>query len=169
MIAALASHAAELRWAAGGALLCILLLLSLIDLRTRRLPNVIVLPTLWIGLLLNTAGVFAEPADAILGAVAGYGSLWTLSRLHGLRRKGSPAFGGGDLKLAGAIGAWLGVLAVFPALLIAFVAGTVAVLPALVTGRLRFGHTVPFGPALALGGSVVLLVGQGAVWRFLAG
>ena len=166
---AVADHAVLLRWVAGCALLAVLLLLSVIDLRTRRLPNAIVLPTLWAGLLLNTCGLFTQPADAILGAVAGYGSLWTLSQVHGLRRRGGPAFGGGDLKLAAAIGAWFGLLAVPPALLIAFTAGTLAVLPALITRRLKMGHTIPFGPALALGGAVLLLAGPDAVWRIVAG
>lgn len=169
MTQAFATHAVLLRWATGIALICVFGLLSVIDLRTRRLPNAIVFPTLWAGLVLNAFSLFTDPADSILGAAAAYGSLWLIAKIYALRRKGSPAFGGGDLKLAAVIGAWFGLLAVPPALLIAFVAGTAAVLPGLITGRVRVGQTVPFGPALALGGTVVLLAGQDAIWRILAG
>ena len=169
MTEALAAHALLIRCTAATALIGVFAVLSVIDLRTRRLPNGIVLPALWAGLLLNAFDLFTGPADAILGAAAAYGTLWAIARLYALRRTGGPAFGGGDLKLAAVIGAWLGVLAVPPALLIAFVAGTVAVLPGLVTGRVRVSQTIPFGPALALGGTIVLLAGQDAVWRILTG
>lgn len=158
-----------LRWAAGAALLAVLLLLSLIDLQTRRLPDRIVLPALWAGLLANAFGLFVEPSEAILGAAGGYLALYGLSKLYRLRPGAPRAFGGGDLKLAAMLGAWLGLRSVPFALLVAFLSGTLAVLPGLLLGRLRITQTIPFGPALALGGAVVLLAGHDAIWRFLAG
>ena len=168
-LTALAAHAVLFRCATGAFLVGVLVVLSVIDLRTRRLPNAIVLPTLWTGLILNAFNLFTGPAEAILGAAAAYGSLWTIARLYAFRSNGSPAFGGGDLKLAALIGAWLGLSAVPPALLIAFLTGTLAVLPGLITGRVRPSHTIPFGPALAVGGTIVLYTGPDTIWRIFAG
>ena len=133
--------------------------LGVIDWQTGRLPDRIVLPTLWSGLVLNACGeCFATASDAILGCAAGYGALWLLCALHRCLR-GSVAFGGGDLKLAAMIGAWLGIASIPAVLLVAFVSGSCAAAPALLRRKLRLSHTVPFGPALALGGCVALATG----------
>ncbi len=147
------------RLAAQFGFIAILSWLSVIDWRTRRLPDWIVLPMLWVGLVLNAAlEMFASPADAIFGAVFGYAALWLISAAYnGVR--GGRAFGGGDLKLAAMIGAWLGVTALPAALLVAFLSGTFAVLPGLMRRTLRVSHSVPFGPALALGGVAALATG----------
>ena len=146
----------------------VLLVLSAIDLRTRRLPDRIVLPTLWAGLALNACSVLTVPADAVLGATCGYSSLWLLSAGWAVRtgQRGA-AFGGGDLKLAATIGAWVGAAALPGALLVAFAGGTLAVLPMIVAGRCRVGQHIPFGPALAAGGCVALLGGSGPLLAFL--
>lgn len=150
--------------------LAVLIWLSVIDLRVRRLPDVIVLPTLLAGLVLSGFSVLVTPTEAFLGAGGGYLALRLLAVLWSFRGTpaAGPAFGGGDLKAAAMIGAWIGVSALPVALLIAFVAGTLAVLPALLTRRIRVGDQVPFGPALALGGGVVLIVGPEHLLRLLA-
>jgi len=166
----LAAIAGPVRSLAEACFLAVLAALSVVDLRTRRLPDRIVLPTLWAGLVLNAGGAaFATPAAAVLGAAVGYLSLWLLSATYALRAgRRCAAFGGGDLKLSAMIGAWFGVQAVPAALLVAFVAGTCAVLPGLLSGRFRLGQTVPFGPALALGGVAVLVAGPSlAGWLIL--
>lgn len=163
----LADVALPVRLLSGAAFLAVLVALSVIDLRTRRLPSAIVLPTLWAGLVLNAGHVFTTPEDAILGAVAGYGSLWLLGAAYSVRRPA--AFGGGDLKLCAMIGAWFGVQAVPATLLVAFVAGTCAVLPLLMARRCRLTQAVPFGPALSLGGAVVLLAGSSFALRVFSG
>lgn len=145
------------RPAAVGGLLLVLLWLSVIDLRIRRLPDRIVLPALWAGLLLNAAGVFTTAADAVLGAACGYGALWLLALPWRLR--GLAAFGGGDLKLAAMIGAWVGASLLPSALLVAFVGGSLAVLPLLLLRRASLAQRIPFGPALAAGGAAALLAG----------
>ena len=148
--------------------LAVLAALSAVDLRTRRLPDRIVLPTLWAGLLLNAFSVLTPAADAALGAVCGYGSLWLLSALWAIPsgQRGA-AFGGGDLKMATMIGAWVGAAALPVVLLVAFAAGTLAVLPMVAAGRCRVGQHIPFGPALAAGGYTSLLGGSGPLLSFL--
>ena len=133
--------------------------LSVVDFRIRRLPDRIVLPTLWAGLTLNAAfSLIAGPAEAVLGAVGGYAALRLLAAAWSLRRLDA-AFGGGDLKMAAMIGAWLGAPAVPVVLGVAFAAGSLAVLPALLAGRRGMAEEVPFGPALALGGVAALVAG----------
>ena len=133
--------------------------LGVIDWHTGRLPDRIVLPMLWAGLTLNALGAgFAGSSDAILGAATGYATLWLISSAYWCWR-GNAAFGGGDLKLAAMIGAWLGVAGVPAALFVAFLSGTCAVAPAIMQRRLRLSQTVPFGPALAFGGVVSLAAG----------
>ena len=156
--------------AARSGFLIVLIWLSVIDLRTRRLPDRIVLPTLVAGLVLNGFSVLTTPVDALLGAAGGYLSLHALSMLWSRRALPGvgPAFGGGDLKAAAMIGAWIGISALPAALLIAFVAGTVAILPALMTRRAGMSDKIPFGPALAFGGGVVLATGPEYVLTLLA-
>lgn len=133
--------------------------LSIVDLRIRRLPDRIVLPTLWAGLTLNAAfSLVAEPAEAVLGAVGGYAALRVLAAAWSFRRPDA-AFGGGDLKMAAMIGAWLGASALPVVLGVAFTAGSLAILPMLLAGRCGMTQEVPFGPALAVGGVAALVAG----------
>ncbi len=145
--------------AALGTFTVALLVLTVFDVRTGRLPDRIVLPCLWVGLLLNSSPAALVPAsDAIVGAAAGYAVLRSLGTLYELRRTGA-AFGRGDMKLSAMIGAWLGVGALPSVLLVAFVSGTAAVVVPLLLRRLSLKHKIPFGPALAAGGALTLLSG----------
>ena len=82
--------------------LAVLIWLSVIDLRVRRLPDVIVLPTLLAGLVLSGFSVLVTPTEAFLGAGGGYLALRLLAVLWSFRGTpaAGPAFGGGDLKAA---------------------------------------------------------------------
>ena len=142
--------------------------LAAIDLRTLRLPDRIVLPMLCTGLLLNAAALFVPATDAVLGVTVGYGVLWLLDAVHVLHA-GRRGFGRGDLKLAAMIGGWVGVEGVLLTFLLAFLAGTCAVLPGLLRRRRELADSVPFGPALVLGGVIVLLAGPDAVAAVLQG
>jgi leader peptidase (prepilin peptidase)/N-methyltransferase len=138
-----------------------LLALTLIDLETCLLPDRITKPGIVVGLLLNGSAVFwpglalTTPLNALLGAVIGYGSLWLLSTGYSLVT-GRHGMGGGDLKLLGMIGAWLGWQAVFMALMIATVSGGLVAVVYLLRGKGR-DYAIPFGPYLALGGWLMLL------------
>ena len=106
-------------------LCCLLVLLSAIDLEHRTLPDRLTLPLMWMGLIFSLSAPqapFASPADAILGACAGYALLWLLDAVWRRLRK-RPAFGGGDLKLLAALGAWLGPCGVLGVLAVAAVSG----------------------------------------------
>ena len=144
---------------AGIALCCFLVLLSAIDLENRTLPDRLTLPLLWLGLLFSVSGPeapFASPAESIVGASAGYGLLWLVDAFWRQVRK-RPGFGGGDLKLLAALGAWLGPCGALVALTAAAVAGALfSLMSALWIGTNLRGE-LPFGPFLMIGGAWVLL------------
>src|SRR3970282_2059452 len=80
---------------------------TFIDLDTCYLPDSITLPLLWLGLLLNLNGTFAPLPAAVIGAAAGYLSLWAVYWAFKWAT-GKEGMGYGDFKLLAAIGAWLG-------------------------------------------------------------
>ena len=145
-----------LQGAAAAVLLLALLAITGIDLEHQLVPDAIVLPMLWVGLGLNAFGVFVSAESAILGAVAGFGSLWAIYAFYRLLT-GQEAIGRGDLKLAAMIGAWLGVGAMPGILFIAFASGALIGLGLMIGRRAGFGTAVPFGPFLALGAACGVL------------
>jgi len=128
---------------------------SAIDLRHRLLPDMITLPLLWAGLIVNLAGMFATLPDAVVGAIAGYLVLWVLYWLVRLLR-GIEGMGYGDFKLLAALGAWLGWPSLPWIVVISSVTGAVVGIALIATGRNRIGTPIAFGPFLALAGMAVL-------------
>jgi len=138
----------------GGALLA----LAWIDWDTTVLPDAITLPLLWAGLLSSVLGWTIAPVTAIIGAAAGYLSLWAVYWSFKLAT-GKEGMGYGDFKLLAALGAWLGWQALLPIVLAASLIGAAVGIVMKVSGALREGRYVPFGPFLAGAGLVVMLVG----------
>jgi leader peptidase (prepilin peptidase)/N-methyltransferase len=138
----------------------VLLALALIDWDTTVLPDALTLPLLWAGLGLAALGWLPGLTllQSFTGAVVGYGALWSVYWLFKLTT-GKEGMGYGDFKLLAALGAWLGWQAILPIVLMASVIGAVIGLVMKATGSLREGRFVPFGPFLAGGGLVVMLVG----------
>lgn len=135
-----------------------LLALSLIDADHQLLPDVLVLPLLWLGLIVNSLGGLVSLQDALYGAVAGYLSLWLVFWLFRLVT-GKEGMGYGDFKLFAALGAWFGWSALVPIILMASVIGAVVGIGIKFAGQLREGGYVPFGPFLALAGLTAMVVG----------
>jgi leader peptidase (prepilin peptidase)/N-methyltransferase len=132
-----------------------LLTLSLIDLRHFVLPDALTLPLLWTGLLINVWGYFAALQDAVIGAVVGYMSLWSIYWLFKLLR-GKEGLGYGDFKLTAAIGAWLGWQALPTVVFSAAIGGLCVGLFLMVTKRMPAEQPLPFGPFLAGAGFIAL-------------
>ncbi|MDC9612858.1 A24 family peptidase [Xenorhabdus khoisanae] len=132
-----------------------LLLLSVIDIKTYSLPDVITLPLLWIGLLFNIDAHLVPIESAIYGAISGYLFLWFLYWLcrYTFKKEG---IGYGDLKLTAAIGAWLGVEMIPILMLMASLSG---LLGFILVGlkRRSYSEFIAFGPYLCL--SAIVLVG----------
>jgi len=130
-----------------------------IDLDHKLLPDQLTLPLVWLGLLLNIFGIFTDLQSAVIGAIAGYMTLWLIFHLFRLVT-GKEGMGYGDFKLLAAIGAWFGWQVLPSVILLA--SGVGAVLGLALIGLRRLGREVPiaFGPFLAAAGWLVLVWGD---------
>ena len=136
-----------------------LIALSLIDFDHKLLPDNIVLPFVWLGLLLSLGGVFAASDAAIVGAVAGYLALWSVFQVFKLIT-GKEGMGYGDFKLLALFGAWLGWQYLIQIILLSSLVGAlVGIAMILFLGRDR-SIPIPFGPYLAAAGWISLLWGE---------
>jgi leader peptidase (prepilin peptidase)/N-methyltransferase len=151
-----------------------LIALTFIDLDTFLLPDQITLPLVWAGLLLSLwHPVWAPgtppvtPVDAIIGAAAGYLSLWTVFWLFLLIRK-KEGMGYGDFKLFAAFGAWFGWQMLLPIILFASLVGSVVGIWLIFRQRRGVDTHIPFGPYLAVAGWLALLYGQSLLSRLFA-
>ncbi|GAO37086.1 N-methyltransferase [Sulfuricella sp. T08] len=143
-----------------------LIALTFIDFDTQLLPDSITQPLIWLGLLLNLNGFFTGLDSALVGAVAGYLSLWSVYWLFKLVTK-KEGMGYGDFKLLAAIGAWLGwQMLPLVILLSSLVGATVGLSLILFAGHGR-QIPIPFGPYLAGGGLIALLWGKQITQAYL--
>ncbi|OZG70509.1 prepilin peptidase [Hahella sp. CCB-MM4] len=143
-----------------------LLVLSMIDFDTQLLPDIITLPLLWVGLLVNTQGFFTSLEEAVWGAVLGYMALWSVYHLFKLIT-GKEGMGFGDFKLLGALGAWLGwKMLPLIILLSSLVGAIVGLLLIAVMGRDK-NIPIPFGPYLAAAGWIAMMWGDDIVSGYL--
>ncbi len=133
-----------------------LLALLLIDYDCGLLPDPITQPLLWFGLFLNTMHPLVPIHDAVLGAIAGYLSLWLVFWLFKLATD-RDGMGYGDFKLLAALGAWFGWQALPQLLMTAAVSGLIYALYLVLAGRQSSANAIPFGPFLAVAGWGALL------------
>ena len=154
--------------AAAGALLFIwtMVALAFIDVDTQLLPDDLTLPLLWLGLLFNLGGAFTDLPSAVIGAMAGYLSLWSVYWLFKLVT-GKEGMGYGDFKLLGAIGAWLGWQLLPLTILLSSLVGAVVGIALIVLARHGRNVPIPFGPYLAAAGIIALFWGEDLTSRYL--
>jgi leader peptidase (prepilin peptidase) / N-methyltransferase len=136
-----------------------LITLTLIDYDTQLLPDDITLPLLWLGLAFNISGTFVPLADAVIGAIAGYGILWGVYWLFKLLT-GKEGMGYGDFKLLAALGAWLGWQVLPLIILLSSLVGAVVGIALMVIKRRGREVPIPFGPYLAAAGWLGLVWGE---------
>ncbi len=143
-------------WGAG--LSWALLALAVIDLDTQLLPDDLTLPLLWAGLVANLFGYFVDLPTAVVGAMAGYLSLWVV--YWGFKfATGKEGMGYGDFKLLAALGAWLGWQALPTLIVGAALVGAVVGLALIGLRRHERSKPLPFGPFLAAAGWINLIWG----------
>ena len=148
------------------ALTWLLIALTFIDIDHQLLPDVMVLPFLWLGLLLNIAGIYTELPTAVIGAASGYLSLWLVFHVFKLIT-GKEGMGYGDFKLLALFGAWLGWKSLpLIILLSSFIGALIGIGLIVFRGRDR-AQPLPFGPYLAAAGWVALLWGEEIVAQYL--
>ncbi|WP_312726567.1 prepilin peptidase [Stutzerimonas kunmingensis] len=148
-------------WQAGAMLLLTwgLVAMSMIDIDHQLLPDSLVLPLLWLGLILNNFGLFVSLESALWGAVAGYLSLWSVYWLFKLVT-GKEGMGYGDFKLLAMLGAWGGWQVLPLTILLSSVVGAVLGTILLRVQRAESSTPIPFGPYLAIAGWIALLWGD---------
>ena len=132
---------------------------SLIDADTQLLPDAMTLPLLWLGLLLNMGGTYTDLQSAVIGAVAGYLSLWSVYWAFKLAT-GKEGMGYGDFKLLAAIGAWLGWAILPVVILLSSLVGSIIGIALIVFARHGREVPIPFGPYLGAAGIIALFWGR---------
>lgn len=163
LLSALVAWKFGVAWQTAAALLftwC-LICLTLIDYDTQLLPDSITLPLLWAGLLASLFSLFIDIRPALIGAMAGYLSLWLVYHAFKLLT-GKEGMGYGDFKLLAALGAWLGWQALPTVIFFsALVGAVVGIGLMLMRGRDR-NVPIPFGPFLAAAGWLTFMWGEDA-------
>lgn len=154
--------------AAAGALLFTwaMIALTFIDLDTFYLPDSITLPLLWLGLLFNINTTYVPLNTAVIGAAAGYLSLWSVYWLFKWAT-GKEGMGYGDFKLLAAIGAWLGWTMLPLTILLSSLVGAVIGIGLIVFAGRGRSVPIPFGPYLAIAGMIALLHGPALTRAYL--
>jgi leader peptidase (prepilin peptidase)/N-methyltransferase len=150
-----------------------LVALAFIDIDTQFLPDSLTLPLLWLGLLLSlfapAPGGAPVPVDmraSIIGAIAGYLSLWSVYHLFRLLTA-KEGMGYGDFKLLAALGAWLGWQMLLPIVLVAAAVGAVSGIVLLSLRGQNRSTPIAFGPFLAAAGWLMLMFGRELVTGYL--
>lgn len=148
-----------------------LVAMTCIDIDHQVLPDSLTIPLLWLGLLASLAHSPAAPLpvsteNSVIGAAAGYLSLWLVYQLFKLAT-GKEGMGFGDFKLLAALGAWLGWKMLPLVILLSAVTGAVVgIMMIVLRGRDR-QVPIPFGPYLATAGWIALMWGPQLVDAYL--
>ena len=148
------------------ALIWMLVALTGIDIDTQLLPDSITLPLLWLGLAVNLFAVWTPLSSAVMGAMLGYGSLWSVYWIFKLVT-GKEGMGYGDFKLLGALGAWFGWQAVPLMILLSSFVGAALGIAILLSKRQGRDTPMPFGPYLAGAGLLTLFFGDTLIAEYL--
>ena len=168
LLSAFVAHHFGFGWATAGALLLVwsLLTLTFIDFDTKYLPDSITLPLIWGGLLFNLFGTFTDLSSAVVGAMAGYLSLWLV--YWGFKLiTGKEGMGYGDFKLLAALGAWLGWQSLPLTILLSSLVGAVVGIGLIVLAKRGRDVPIPFGPYLATAGLLALFWGKDLTMAYL--
>ena len=137
-----------------------LVVLTLIDFDHQLLPDVITLPLLWLGLLVNTLdfGFGVSLEEAVIGAIAGYSILWAIYWVFKLST-GKEGMGYGDFKLLSALGAWMGWKSLLLIIGLSSIVCAILGLIMILAKRSDKSMPIPFGPFLAGAGFIMLIWG----------
>ena len=145
----------------------ILIALTGIDYHDQLLPDQITWPLLWVGLFANLSGTFVPINEAVIGALAGYLSLWSVFWIFKLVT-GKEGMGYGDFKLLAALGAWMG-WQMLPLIIVlsTFVGAVVGIVGVLSKSKDR-QVPIAFGPFLAMAGWIALIWGDKILESYLS-
>ena len=153
-------YGASFTMASYAVLAVMLLVIFFIDLDHQIIPDVVSLPGIGIGLAFSLLPEGIGILPALIGMLVGGGSLYAIALLGDWLFK-KESMGGGDIKMAAMLGAFLGwqkVLFVFMAS--AVIGLVVSVVVMFFSARVRETRMIPFGPFLALAAAVAVLYGE---------
>jgi len=136
-----------------------LIALSVIDIDHQFLPDNIIFPVMWTGILLNTIPMFTDLYSSVLGAIAGYLSLWTVYKIFKLAT-GKEGMGYGDFKLLAMLGAWMGWQSLPLIIVLSAVCGSIIGISMIYFLGREKQIPIPFGPYLAIAGFISLMWGH---------
>ena len=130
-----------------------------IDIGHKLLPDSITLPLMWLGILLGLFDIFIDLETSVIGAMAGYMSLWSVYIVFKVIT-GKEGMGHGDFKLLAMLGAWMGWKMLFVIILTSSLVGAIVGLSMIALKKTSRGTQIPFGPYLAAAGWISLLYGE---------
>ncbi|MGH1461359.1 MAG: prepilin peptidase [Neptuniibacter sp.] len=136
-----------------------LICLIFIDIDHQLLPDRITLPLLWLGLFVNSFGMFTSIHSAVYGAIAGYLSLWSIYWIFKLLT-GKEGMGYGDFKLLAALGAWAGIGQLPLIILLSSLVGAILGILMILFKKHGRETPIPFGPYLAIAGWIAIFWGH---------
>lgn len=143
-----------------------LISLTMIDVDHYLLPDSITLPLMWLGIFANLFGTYTTLDSSVIGAIAGYLSLWLVYWAFKLAT-GKEGMGYGDFKLLAALGAWMGWEYLPLIILLSSAVGALLGVGAIVLlGRDR-AKPLPFGPYLAVAGFIAFIWGPELLEHYL--
>ncbi len=148
-------------WNCLGALLLTwtLISLSFIDIDHQLLPDSITLPLMWLGIIFSFFSIYTDLHSSVIGAIAGYLSLWLV--FHGFKLvTGKEGMGYGDFKLLAALGAWLGWSLLPTIVLLSSLVGAIIGIALIIFRQHQRDVPIPFGPYLAAAGWIALMWGD---------
>jgi leader peptidase (prepilin peptidase)/N-methyltransferase len=147
-------------------LTAVLIALAGIDIDHQLLPDDLTLALLWAGLFASLFNVFTDPVSSIIGALAGYLSLWFVYHIFRLLT-GKEGMGYGDFKLLAAMGAWIGWQMLPLIILLSSLVGAAIGLIMIGLRRHKSSQPMPFGPFIALAGWTALMWGDQIIDTYL--
>ena len=146
------------RWLAYAVFTSILLVISVIDLHHQIIPNELSLPGILIGFGASFLTHDISWAQSLLGCLCGGGIFWLIATVYE-KWTGREGLGGGDVKMLGMIGSWLGVQSLIFVIILSSASGSIVGLLLMALKGKNFKTAIPFGPFLALGALIYLFCG----------
>ena len=137
----------------------LLIAMTFIDIDKMLLPDELTLPLLWLGLIVSLWEVYVTPTEAIIGAAAGYLSLWSVYWAFKLLT-GKEGMGYGDFKLLAALGAFTGWQGLPTIIILSSLVGAVVGITLILLKKNESSQAIPFGPYLAVAGWMTLMYGN---------
>ncbi|MBN2565625.1 MAG: prepilin peptidase [Candidatus Eisenbacteria bacterium] len=148
------------------ALACVLIVLSFVDLDERIIPDRVTIPGLIVGVLVAPLLGLTTWSGSLVGAAVGGGALYLIALL-GVAVFRKDSMGGGDIKLAAMLGAFLGWRLIVVSLFTAFLVGSIAGIGAIAAKGREWDRTIPFGPFIAIGAFVGMVWGRAIIEWYL--